>query len=176
MPPSQSFPSPPPAYVNPMAKDNTGTPVLLEPAPQRQLLCGGMIPTLSNIHSEEDYVLVNSTVENRDLADAESTLSAASSRYAVTTSSGSELDKLVSRLEVVIQALEKEDERPSSEDKLISRLEKVLRHDGHASISEGKRDTRKPIKLKDAVGRRFSFPYYRCETWAVSISVNHFLV
>ncbi|PQE05338.1 kinetoplast-associated KAP protein [Rutstroemia sp. NJR-2017a BVV2] len=166
MPPSQSFPSPPPAYVNPTAEDSTGTPVLLDPALQPQLLCRGITPTLSNIHPEENHVSVNSIVENRDLTNTESTVIPTSSRCAVATSSGSEHDKLVSRLEEVIQALEKEDKKSSPEDKLISRLEKVIRHNGHASISEGKRDTRKPIKLKDAVGRRFSFPYYRCETWA----------
>ncbi|PQE06801.1 kinetoplast-associated KAP protein [Rutstroemia sp. NJR-2017a BBW] len=68
--------------------------------------------------------------------------------------------------EEVIQVLEKKDKLSSPEDKLISRLENVIRRNAHASISEGKRDSRKPIKLKDAVGRRFSFPYYRCETWA----------
>lgn len=61
-------------------------------------------------------------------------------------------------------------------DKLISQLEQsiqrlenvLLRQAGLDANSSNIKDTRKPIKLKDAVGRRFTFPYYRCETWAVS--------
>jgi hypothetical protein len=33
----------------------------------------------------------------------------------------------------------------------------------------------KPIKFKDAVGRKFSFPFHLCKTWAVSISTPSFL-
>ncbi|PQE18251.1 Kinetoplast-associated kap protein [Rutstroemia sp. NJR-2017a BBW] len=82
------------------------------------------------------------------------------------TPAESKQDKLVSKLEEVIQSLEKEDEHLSPEDKLISCLENVIRRISDADISGGKRNTGKPIKFKDAVGRRFSFPYYRCETWA----------
>ncbi|KAM3067344.1 hypothetical protein ACMFMF_009837 [Clarireedia jacksonii] len=138
MPPSPSFSSPPPAYIN---------------------------DTL-NGQREEHPVSVTSTVDTRNRVDVESTVSAAGPSTAVTTSSVSGHDKLVSKLEQVIQALESKDEKPSQEDKLISRLENVIRRIGDTGISEGKQDTRKPIKLKDAVGRKFSFPYYRCETWA----------
>jgi len=54
----------------------------------------------------------------------------------------------------------------SQEDRLIARIENVLSLLADTKSSAGKRDTGKPIKLKDAVGRRYSFPYYRCETWA----------
>lgn len=33
-----------------------------------------------------------------------------------------------------------------------------------------KEEKKKPIKFKDAVGRKFSFPYHLCQTWAVSFS------
>lgn len=74
-------------------------------------------------------------------------------------------DELLSKLENVIQQLES-----SQEERLITRLENVLSRQAEAnsSLSNEKTDTREPIKLKDAVGRRFSFPYHRCETWAVS--------
>lgn len=32
-----------------------------------------------------------------------------------------------------------------------------------------KRAAQKPIKFKDCVGRKFSFPYYMCETWTVRL-------
>ncbi|CCD43568.1 hypothetical protein BofuT4_P012440.1 [Botrytis cinerea T4] len=72
-------------------------------------------------------------------------------------------DELLSKLENVIQQLES-----SQEERLITRLENVLSRQAEAnsSLSNEKTDTREPIKLKDAVGRRFSFPYHRCETWA----------
>lgn len=74
-------------------------------------------------------------------------------------------DGLLSKLENVIQQLE-----ASQEERLITRLENVLSRQAEAnsSLLSEKRDTREPIKFKDAVGRRFSFPYHRCETWAVS--------
>jgi hypothetical protein len=176
MPSSQSFPSPPPAYVKPIPNNNTDAPVLLNPASQPQVPSCSITPTLSNVHPEENLISANSMEENRNLVDAESTVSATSSRCAIATSLESQHNRLVSKLEEVIQALEKDDNESSPEDKLISRLENVFRHNGHASVSHGKRDNRKPIKFKDAVGRRFSFPYHRCETWAVSASVNHFSV
>jgi hypothetical protein len=88
----------------------------------------------------------------------------------------SKQNRTVSKLEDVIQSLEKEDEQLSLEDKLISYLGNIICRIGDANISGGKRNTEKPIKFKDAVGRRFSFPYYRCETWAVSTSPNSFWI
>jgi hypothetical protein len=34
-----------------------------------------------------------------------------------------------------------------------------------------KDDKKKPIKFKDAVGRKFSFPFHLCATWVVSLHV-----
>jgi hypothetical protein len=36
------------------------------------------------------------------------------------------------------------------------------------ALSKPKEDKKKPIKFKDAVGRKFSFPFHLCATWAVS--------
>lgn len=40
----------------------------------------------------------------------------------------------------------------------------------NASSSASHDPTKKPIKFKDAVGRKFSFPFHLCATWAVSTS------
>lgn len=174
MSPFQNLSSPPPAYINNTLNDNTGTAVLLEPVAQQQRLCSSINPRSTHMHPDEHSILTSSTVGNQNLVDIESRVSAAGSSCAVAAFTEFKQDKLVSKLEEVLRALEKKDEKSSPEDKLISRLENAIRHIGDASISEGKRDIRKPIKFKDAVGRRFSFPYHRCETWAVSTSVNHF--
>lgn len=36
------------------------------------------------------------------------------------------------------------------------------------ALSKPKEEKKKPIKFKDAVGRKFSFPFHLCATWAVS--------
>jgi hypothetical protein len=50
---------------------------------------------------------------------------------------------------------------------LISELEKALLKFNLATEPD---DKKKPIKLKDAVGRKFSFPFHLCSTWAVSLA------
>ena len=37
-----------------------------------------------------------------------------------------------------------------------------------AAAAPKKEEKKKPIKFKDAVGRKFSFPYHLCKTWKVS--------
>ncbi len=37
-----------------------------------------------------------------------------------------------------------------------------------AAAAKAKNEKKKPIKFKDAVGRKFSFPFNLCQTWAVS--------
>lgn len=34
-------------------------------------------------------------------------------------------------------------------------------------------DKKKPIKFKDAVGRKFSFPFHLCAQWEVSLSSSN---
>jgi hypothetical protein len=50
---------------------------------------------------------------------------------------------------------------------LISELEKALLKFNLATEPD---DKKKPIKFKDAVGRKFSFPFHLCSTWAVSLA------
>jgi hypothetical protein len=50
---------------------------------------------------------------------------------------------------------------------LISELEKALLKFNLATEPD---DKKKSIKFKDAVGRKFSFPFHLCSTWAVSLA------
>lgn len=53
--------------------------------------------------------------------------------------------------------------------KILSQLEQFLSQPGILD-NESKK---KPIRFKDAVGRKFSFPFHLCATWAVSY--NHYI-
>ena len=163
MPASEQASSPPPAYINHgnvsathieiLHIDSEGClPVLSTPQPASpaQQVADNPVPAT---HSAKKQDLINLT-----------------SSAPVAVSSPTDIaniksDNLLSKLEQAIQRLES-----SQENRLIARLEDVLSLQADKNMSAGKRDTRKPIKLKDAVGRRFSFPYDRCETWAVSYS------
>jgi len=70
--------------------------------------------------------------------------------------------KLTSQLDVILKSLEKEH---SPEVQLVKRLEDVISRIGDSRTTKEKRDTHRPIKFKDAFGRKFSFPYHRCKTW-----------
>jgi hypothetical protein len=50
--------------------------------------------------------------------------------------------------------------------KLVSQLENFLRQNG-AEFAE-------PLKFKDAVGRKFSFPFDSCATWKVNLRDNFY--
>ncbi|KAF7906973.1 uncharacterized protein EAF01_004560 [Botrytis porri] len=115
--------------------------------------------------SQESVVDSAATIQQVDASSLTITAPAIS-RFMV-DSSTAESDKsypngLFIKLENVIQQLES-----SQEERLITRLENVLSRqaESNSSFLSEKVNTRKPIKLKDAVGRRFSFPYHRCETW-----------
>ena len=51
---------------------------------------------------------------------------------------------------------------------LISALEQAL---CKFKLATDPNDKKKPIKFKDAVGRKFSFPFRLCTTWAVSLAL-----
>ena len=44
-----------------------------------------------------------------------------------------------------------------------------------AANAKPKEEKKKPIKFKDAVGRKFSFPFHLCATWQVSLPFSHHL-
>lgn len=67
---------------------------------------------------------------------------------------------LFTRFEEFIQFQRRKEVHDSD---LISDLEKVLQR--HAISNK----TYKPIRFRDAVGRKFSFPFHVAQTWAVSI-------
>lgn len=52
----------------------------------------------------------------------------------------------------------------------------VSRGKGKAHEAEGAKieAKQKPIRFKDAVGRKFSFPFHLCNTWAVSVTTSFF--
>lgn len=53
---------------------------------------------------------------------------------------------------------------------LLDMLRNGTEHETEATPDElTKKDERLPIKFKDAVGRKFSFPFYRCQTWQVRL-------
>ena len=47
---------------------------------------------------------------------------------------------------------------------------------GKAKESNPPPPVQKPIRFKDAVGRKFSFPFHLCKTWAVSTNKHHLLI
>jgi len=53
--------------------------------------------------------------------------------------------------------------------KLLSQLEHFLEENGSF------KPDKKPIKFKDAVGRKFSFPFELAATWAVSVKFTFFI-
>ncbi|KAG4439031.1 hypothetical protein IFR05_005495 [Cadophora sp. M221] len=53
--------------------------------------------------------------------------------------------------------------------KLQSQLEVFLSHTGNLG-----RERQEPVRFKDAVGRKFTFPYNLCATWAVLLSTRNF--
>jgi hypothetical protein len=54
--------------------------------------------------------------------------------------------------------------------RLLSQLELFLKENGSL-----RSDQKKPIKFKDAVGRKFSFPFELAATWAVSVKLTFFI-
>ncbi|CAK7222431.1 hypothetical protein SCUCBS95973_004835 [Sporothrix curviconia] len=44
--------------------------------------------------------------------------------------------------------------------------EKIIEETKAKIVEEAKKSEKLPIKFKDAVGRKFSFPYHLCQTWA----------
>lgn len=160
MPESNQPASPPPAYIN--HGDVSATHIeISQPNPERDPTAP-ISPQTSSIAQEiaENQVLPTRSTDKQD-----DPIPATVMESNTVESTNTNPDKLLSKLELVIERLES-----SQEERLITRLETVLSRqaEADANASSAKRDTRKPIKLKDAVGRRFSFPYHRCETWAVS--------
>ncbi|TGO16311.1 hypothetical protein BPAE_0502g00060 [Botrytis paeoniae] len=156
MPKSNESSSPPPAYTN-HGDVSVASNETLPTAPVNQ-------PTPSISHE----IAVDSAVAIQQVDASSFTITAPDNSGFMAGSNTAESDKnypngLLSKLENVIHQLES-----SQEERLITRLENVLSRQAEANFSllSEKTDTRKPIKLKDAVGRRFSFPYHRCETWA----------
>ncbi|KAG4034574.1 hypothetical protein MFRU_003g05310 [Monilinia fructicola] len=161
MPESSQPSSPPPAYINRSGVSATHIDIIHIDSEGSST--ESTIPQVVSITHEipQDQVLEIQPVDKQNGNNPAT--SAASSGSGTAESIRTNSDKLISKLEQVIQHLES-----SQEDRLIERLEAALSRqtEGDLGRSSSKRDPRKPIKLKDAVGRRFNFPYYRCETWA----------
>ncbi|ESZ94254.1 hypothetical protein SBOR_5388 [Sclerotinia borealis F-4128] len=161
MPESNQSSSPPPAYIhhvdipathigvlNMNSEEASTVPTTLQTAPTSHEIVGNQVPATQPVNKQ-------------NVTDLTTPAPAPGSNAAGSLNTSSAT--LLSTLEQAIQRLEL-----SQEDRLITRLETVLSRQAEVdtNLSSGKRETRKPIKLKDAVGRRFSFPYHRCETWA----------
>ncbi|KAF7904787.1 hypothetical protein EAF00_002121 [Botryotinia globosa] len=155
MPKSNQSSSPPPAYTNHgdvAVASNETLPTAPVIQPTNPISHEIAVDSAATIHQVDTLIFTATAHGNSGFM----------------AGSAAESDKsypggLLSKLENVIQQLE-----ASQEERLITRLENALSRQAEAnsSLSSEKTDTRKPIKLKDAVGRRFSFPYHRCETWA----------
>lgn len=80
--------------------------------------------------------------------------------------------KVLTRLEQFL----KSEEVNSKEVDLFKRLENVLQkreaQSGRTTTKSESKSTSKPIKFKDAVGRKFSFPFDLYKSWAVSFTTN----
>ncbi|KAB8300555.1 hypothetical protein EYC80_000714 [Monilinia laxa] len=160
MPESNQPSFPTPAYIN--RGDASATLIDILHIDSQGSSTEPTIPQVVSLTHEipEDQVLEIQPVDGQNAIDL--TTSAASSGSSTAESIRTNSDKFVSKLEQVIQHLES-----TQEDRLIERLEVVFSRqmERDLRLSSSKRDARKPIKLKDAVGRRFNFPYHRCETW-----------
>lgn len=78
------------------------------------------------------------------------------------------------RVEVLtrLEQLLKSEEVNSKEADLFKRLEKELqKREAHSGRGPAKLKP-KPIKFKDAVGRKFSFPFDLCKNWAVGLAAD----
>lgn len=149
MPASSQTSSPPPSYIN--HRDFAAEPIeVLHQNPERGSSKSTNSPN-SPITPITPKNLEDQVSETQQINEQTPITPAPVSNIIETTSTNA--DKLISQLEQSIQRLE-----------IV-----LLRHAGIDANSSNIKDTRKPIKLKDAVGRRYTFPYYRCETWAVSI-------
>ncbi|KAF7893585.1 uncharacterized protein EAF02_001123 [Botrytis sinoallii] len=155
MPNSNQLSPPPPAYTN-HGDVSVASNETLPTAPVNQ-------PTTSISHEIVDSAATIQQVDAPSFTITAPENSGFMAGFNTAESDKNYPDGLLSKLENVIQQLES-----SQEERLITRLENVLSRQAEAnsSLLSEKTDTRKPIKLKDAVGRRFSFPYHRCETWA----------
>ncbi|QSZ28654.1 hypothetical protein DSL72_003153 [Monilinia vaccinii-corymbosi] len=160
MPESNQYSSPPPAYIK--HGDVSATRIDILHGDSERSSRSPTIPQSISIDHEipEDQVLATQPVVRHSLVDLATSAPWPGSGTAEII--GAYSDRLISQLERAIQHLES-----SHEDRLIARLETLLSRqaDADARPLGLKRDTRRPIKLKDAVGRQFSFPYHRCETW-----------
>jgi hypothetical protein len=78
------------------------------------------------------------------------------------------------RVEVLtrLEQFLKSDEVNSKEADLFKRLETALQKREAQSGRSNSKLVSKPIKFKDAVGRKFSFPFNLCKTWAVGVILN----
>jgi hypothetical protein len=59
-------------------------------------------------------------------------------------------------------------EDTAADEKIMRDMAKRYREGKAAEASKPDTGQKKPIKFKDAVGRKFSFPFELCSTWAVS--------
>ncbi|KAF7864369.1 hypothetical protein EAF04_006503 [Stromatinia cepivora] len=157
MPKSQQPSSPPPAYIN--HDDVAATDIEIPQIDSERSSTAPTSPDTVSIGQDiaENQVPPAQPLNKQDCIPPVPILCSNS-----TENFNTDPDKLLSKLEHAIQRLES-----SQEDRLITRLETVLSRQAEANANSSgvKKDTKKPIKLKDAVGRRFSFPYHRCETW-----------
>ena len=78
------------------------------------------------------------------------------------------------RVEVLtrLEQFLKSDEVNSKEADLFKRLETALQKREAQSGRSNPKPVSKPIRFKDAVGRKFSFPFNLCKTWAVGFILN----
>lgn len=157
---SQNHPSPPPAYIN----NRLGTSVVKStPVAAVTRHISGDAPAASL----ESQINPISEALSGEKVDFESSPLAIDSNTTTSASNSARSRTLESRLEQVIQALECETATQSTEGRIVSRLEEVIHQMEENRAPKKHRDTRSPIKFKDAVGRKFSFPFYRCQTRAV---------
>ena len=65
----------------------------------------------------------------------------------------------------------KQAEDDAAAKKAAEELKKKIQEETKAKLEEATKKSEKlPIRFKDAVGRKFSFPFHLCATWAVRCS------
>ena len=80
--------------------------------------------------------------------------------------------------EAVLKAEKESKEAVEKAEKEAKEAVDKAEKEAKASIDKAlapKDDKKKPIKFKDAVGRKFSFPFHLCTTWAVSTQIRLFV-
>ena len=73
--------------------------------------------------------------------------------------------KIAEEKEAAEKKAQEEEEKKKEAEALKKRIEEETKAE---MATAAKKDEKKPIRFKDAVGRKFSFPFHLCQTWAVS--------